>query len=211
MDRQEKTAVARRAYRMGARAEAAEQTRQRILVAARELFMAAPFFDDVSLEQIAERAGVALKTVQRRFNSKDELVIACAQTEEQERVVSPGDVAEVVRVLSARYDATMDVMLRYIALEPRVPAVAALLAQARQGHWDWLERVFAPFLPARRGPLRRRRVAELFVATEIYAWHALRRRLGLGQGLAEQALRETLGALLARWADEPAGKELSDA
>ena len=47
----------KRRYRMGARAAAAAHTRERILQAARELFMAAPFFDDVSLEQIAERTG----------------------------------------------------------------------------------------------------------------------------------------------------------
>jgi AcrR family transcriptional regulator len=193
-------AAPKRRYRMAARAEAAEDTRQRILEAARELFMAAPFFDDVSLEQIAERAGVALKTVQRRFHSKDELVLACARTEADERSVTPGDVPGVVRVLADRYEAMMDVTLRYLALEPRAPAVAALLSDARRGHWSWLEAAFAPFLPERQGPLRRRRVAELFVATEIYAWHSLRRRFGLERGVAEQALTETLEALVARWA-----------
>jgi len=184
---------------MGVRAEAAGETRQRILEAARELFMAAPFFDDVSLEQIAERAGVALKTVQRRFLSKDDLVLACARTEAQERAVTPGDLPGVVRVLADRYEASMDTTLRYLALEPRTPAVAALLADARHGHWQWLETAFSPYLPARQGPLRRRRVAELFVATEIYAWHALRRRFGLERSVAEEALRETLESLVARW------------
>ena len=196
---------------MGARADAAEETRTRILDAARELFMAAPFFDDVSLEQIAERAGVALKTVQRRFNSKDELVLACARTERREREVPVGDVAAVVRTLGARYEETMDVMLRYIALEPRLPAVAELLADARRGHYQWLEQVFAPYLPGGRGALHRRRVAELFVATEIYSFHALRRHLGFGRELAEQALLETLQALIARWEHEPeARKEEAD-
>ncbi|HTV26072.1 MAG TPA: helix-turn-helix domain-containing protein [Polyangiaceae bacterium] len=200
MDETERTENgAKRRYRMGARAEAAEETRQRILEAARELFMAATFFDDVSLEQIAERAGVALKTVQRRFQSKDELVLACARTETDERTVAPGDMASIVGVLADRYEAMMDVSLRYLALEPRVPAVAALLDDARRGHWKWLETAFAPHLPAQAGPLRRRRVAELFVATEIYTWHSLRRRFELERDVAEDALRETLEALVARW------------
>lgn len=196
---------------MGARADAAEETRRRILEAAHELFMAAPFFDDVSLEQIAERAGVALKTVQRRFVSKDELVLACARTEADERSVEPGDLPGVVRVLADRYEAVMDVSARYLALEPRAPAVAELLADARQGHWGWLEAAFAPFLPARPGPLRRRRVAELFVATEIYAWHTLRRRFELDRSLAEDALRETLEALVARWSAMTAAPPTSPA
>src|SRR5689334_15943416 len=195
----------KRRYRMGARAAAAAQTRERILEAARELFMAAPFFDDVSLEQIAERAGVALKTVQRRFGSKDELMLESARHETRERLVEPGDLSAIVRVLSARYEETMDVMLRYLPLEARLPAVASLLAQARQGHWRWLEDAFAPQLPEPGSPLHRRRVAELFVATEVYAWHALRRHFGLGPKLAEQALRETLEALIQRWQAEPKG------
>lgn len=195
--------AAKRPYRMGARAEAAEQTRLRILDAARELFTAAPFFDEVTLEQIAERAGVALKTVQRRFNSKDELLLACAQGEAEERVVAPGDLDAIIEVLCSRYEATMDVNARYLAIEPRVAAVAELFDRARRGHWAWLEQAFEPFLPARRSALRRRRVAELFIATEIYAWHSLRRRLGLSQQLAEQALRETLVALVARWKLQP--------
>jgi AcrR family transcriptional regulator len=196
-------AAPKRRYRMGARAESAEDTRRRILEAARELFMAAPFFDDVSLEQIAERARVALKTVQRRFRSKDELVLACARTEADERSVTPGDLPGIVRVLADRYEAMMDVTLRYLALEPRTPAVAELLSDARRGHWSWLEAAFAPFLPERQGRLRRRRVAELFVATEIYAWHSLRRRFGLERAVAEEAVHETLEALIARWAAGP--------
>jgi AcrR family transcriptional regulator len=188
-----------RQYRMGARAEAAEQTRQRILVAARDLFLSAPYYDDVTLEQIAARADVALKTVLRRFRSKDELLVASAQTEAEERSVPAGDVEAVVRVLSARYEQNMDLVLRYLPMEARVAPIAHVLAQARQGHWDWLEQAFAPQLSGSRGALRRRRVGELFVATEIYAWHALRRRFGLSQRAAEQVLRETLEALVACW------------
>lgn len=190
---------------MGARAEAAERTRQRILGAARESFWAAEQYGDVTLEQIAKRAGVSLKTVLRRFASKDALLLASSEAEADERAVPPGDLEAIVRVLSTRYEASMDVMLRYITLEPRISGVAQLLRHARRGHWRWLEQAFAPFLPA-RGPLRRQRVAQLFVMTEIYSWHALRRRLGLGARLAEHALRESLGALVACWAAESAAK-----
>jgi AcrR family transcriptional regulator len=196
----------KREYRMGARADAAAQTRLRILTAARELFWAAAHYDDVTLEQVAERAGVSLKTVLRRFLSKDELLLASAETEAEERVVPPGDLDAIVQVLSARYEASMDVMLRYIPLEPRVTGIAQLLSQARQGHWAWLEHAFAPLLPP-KGPLRRKRVAQLFVVTEIYSWHVLRRRMGLGPGVAEQVLRESIDALVSHWAALAASDE----
>ena len=50
----------KRRYRMATRALSAAATRQRILDVARELFLGAPSFDDVSLEQIAESLGVRL-------------------------------------------------------------------------------------------------------------------------------------------------------
>ena len=196
---QKREGTRKREYRMGARAEAAELTRQNIVAAARDLFLSAAYYDDVTLEQIAERAGVSLKTVVRRFRSKDELLVASAHTEAEQRSVPAGDLEAIVRVLSARYEESMDVVLRYLPMEAKVAPIAHVLGQARQGHWDWLEQAFAPQLSGSRGALRRRRVAELFVATEIYAWHALRRRFGLSQRAAEQVLRETLDALVACW------------
>jgi len=189
----------RRRYRMAARAQAAALTRQRILDVARDLFLRAPSFDAVSLEQIAQQAGVALKTVQRRFGTKDQLLLECAQGERGERNITPGDIAGIAHVLATRYEATMDATLRYLAVEARVPAVAQLFAGARSGHWRWLEEAFAPYLPARRSRLQRQRVAELFAATEVHAWHSWRRRLGVSRDVAEKALTEMLEALVAHW------------
>ena len=189
----------RRRYRMATRALSAAATRRRILDSARELLLAAPSFDEVSLEQIAERAGVALKTVQRRFGSKDALLIECAQGERALREVTPGDIAGIAHVLATRHEASMDAAVRYLALEARVPALAQRFAGARSSHWRWLEEVFAPYLPARRSRLQRQRVAELFAATEVYVWHGWRRRFGISRNQAEQALTEMLEALVARW------------
>jgi len=66
-----------RPYRMTARAQAAEATAQAIIAAARVLFAERPY-DQVSLPVIAERAGVTVQTVLRRFGSKEELFAAAA-------------------------------------------------------------------------------------------------------------------------------------
>lgn len=189
----------RRRYHMASRALSAAATRQRILDAARELFLGAPSFDHVSLEQIAERAGVAAKTVQRRFGSKDALLVECAQGERAERKVTPGDIASIAHLLASRHEATMDLVVRYLALEARVPALTQAFASARAGHWRWLEEAFAPYLPTRRSRLQRQRVAELFAATEVYSWHSWRRRFGISRDQAEKALTEILEALVGRW------------
>jgi AcrR family transcriptional regulator len=70
---------------MGARADAAEQTRQRILQAALELFLTRDP-DEITLEAIAERAEITLQTVLRKFGSKDALFAAAAEHKSAEIV-----------------------------------------------------------------------------------------------------------------------------
>src|SRR5262245_31426724 len=96
----------KRHYDMALRSASVEETRRRILLAAKDLFAHASY-DAVSLEQIADRAEVALKTVLRQFHSKEELLLAGVQTfrdiETQSRLVERGDIAGVARVLTNRY------------------------------------------------------------------------------------------------------------
>ena len=59
-----------RAYRLGQREVASEQTRSRILDAARELLVAADDFTAFSIDAIAKRADVARMTVYHQFGPK---------------------------------------------------------------------------------------------------------------------------------------------
>src|SRR3712207_1583619 len=100
--------VARRNYRMGARAEAARATGERILDAAIEVFWERPT-DQISLEEVARRAGVTKQTVLRRFESKAGLVAAAAermaaQVDDERKGVAPGDVRGAVEVVVAHYE-----------------------------------------------------------------------------------------------------------
>ena len=195
---------------MDARAAAAARTAERILEAGRELFTTC-HYEAVSLEALANRAGVTVKTVLRRFGSKDALLLACSQVygtrEQAARAVPVGDIAAVAAVLSERYEATMDLMARYWPLEDRIPAVAEMMARARASHKVWLAEIFAPYLPERRNRRHQRRLAELFGVTEIFVWHSWRTRLGLGADVATEAMREALYALVARWSDHTPGRE----
>ena len=64
-----------RTYTMTARAAAAEDTRRRIIDAAIALAGERPFVD-ITLEAVAERAEVSVKTVLRQFGSRDGLLAA---------------------------------------------------------------------------------------------------------------------------------------
>src|SRR5215218_9961518 len=120
----------RRPYRMRARAEAAAVTGRRILEAVMELHMEC-FFDQVSLEDIAERSGVTVQTVIRRFGSKERLIEAAAeegksQVVRQRDQAPVGDVEGAAKNLVDHYEEWGDGVLRLLAQEERVPALRAI-------------------------------------------------------------------------------------
>ena len=67
-----------RSYRMRARADAAEQTRLRIIGAAIELGFEKPVAA-ITLPVIAERASVSVQTVLRQFGSREALIEEAAE------------------------------------------------------------------------------------------------------------------------------------
>jgi len=69
-----------RPYRLGQRQAATEQTRARILTAARELLIASDGFSGFSIEAVAHKADVARMTVYHQFGSKIGLLEALSDS-----------------------------------------------------------------------------------------------------------------------------------
>ncbi len=192
----------KRPYRMRARAEAAAETGRRILEATIEL-LRDRFFDQVSLEDIAERAGVTVRTVIRRFGSKEQLIEAAAeegtrQVTHQRDQAPVGDIEGAVNNLMEHYEEWGESALRLLAQEERVPAFRSITDAGRAFHYAWVERTFAPLLAKRTGEERRRLLAELIAVCDVYFWKLLRRDLGLSREQTELAIRETILALKGR-------------
>lgn len=166
---------------MRARAEAAERTAERVMDAAIELWRVEPY-DQMTLKEIADRAGVSLSTVMRRFGSKDGLAEAVLRsdrvgTQSNRDAVAEGDVAGAVRMIVSEYEVYGDAVMRMIGLEERMDVVRHVVAAGRVAHEEWVERVFGPLLePA---PRRRLQVLQLVTATDVYTWKLLRRDRGL--------------------------------
>ena len=189
----------KRPYRMRARAEAVAETGRRILEAVIELHRER-FYDQVSLEDIADRAGVTVQTVLRRFGSKERLIEAA--TEEVKRQIThqraqapTGDIEGAVKNLMEHYEEWGETALRLLAQEERVPAFRSVTEAGRALHYEWVERTFAPLLAKRTGMARRRLLAELIAICDVYFWKLLRRDLGLSREQTELAIRETILAL----------------
>ncbi|WP_052423626.1 TetR/AcrR family transcriptional regulator [Nonomuraea candida] len=188
---------ARRPYRMGARAAAMEATRNRVMAAAAALWTRR-WYDDVTLQHIADEAGVSVQTVVNHFGGKEELADALADVAASQaalnRQAPTGDVAAIVAVLFEDYERHGDANALYTAQIDRVPAFARAAAHARVQHRAWLEQVFADRLPA-AGPEREHALHLHYAATDIYLWKLWRRDLGLSRQEAERAMRDLLTSI----------------
>jgi AcrR family transcriptional regulator len=185
---------------MSARADAVQQTGERILAAAFERFKVA-LFDEVTLDQIAADAQVTVQTVIRRFGSKEGIVEALTQIREAEvdaqRAEAPvGDLGGAIANLVEHYESEGDLMMHLLRQENRVPAFAEVAARGRRIHAQWCARVFAPWLDARSGIDRQRLSAQLVAICDLYTWHLLRRQQGLSQRQTKLALLELVEGTL---------------
>lgn len=166
-----------RPYKMRARAEAAEQTAERVMDAAIALWRQRPY-DEITLNEIAAHAGVALSTVMRRFGSKDRLAEAVLMsdrvgTQAGRDEVPAGNVLAAVQMIVGDYELNGDAVIRMLALEERIEAVRLVVAAGRAAHEDWVIRVFGPLLS--RGSRRKVGILQLVAATDVYTWKLLRR------------------------------------
>jgi AcrR family transcriptional regulator len=189
-----------RPYRMTARAATTAATGERILNAAVETFWERPTVE-LSLNEIASRAGVTVQTVIRRFGSKDGVVAAAVEREtakvgrqrDPALVTSPTD---AVRQLVDHYEVLGDRVIQMLAEEVRTPALGQVAETGRRFHREWCEQVFAAALSPLAGRERERRLAQLVAVCDVYTWKLLRRDAGLSRRQTELALLELLEPLL---------------
>ena len=182
---------------MTARAEAAERTRVAILDAAVQL-VTTRLLADISLDDIAAEAGVSVQTVLRRFGSRAGLIDAATthggQEVVAERQAPVGDVRAAVQVVVAHYERRGDGVVLLLSQETTDPRVRRITDNGRGLHREWVETVFAPYLPA--APAARQALVDLLaVATDVYTWKQLRRDLGLDRPTTEQRIRQLVSAL----------------
>jgi AcrR family transcriptional regulator len=188
-----------RTYRMVARAEAAERTRLEVLHAALALFTREPF-GSITLQAIADEAGVTLQTVLRKFGSKEGLFEAAAG-EVERRVLEertqdlPADVDAALSQLVASYERIGEFNWRALCQEDQFPFISAGMHRARELHREWLAHFFQAELAGARPAERARRLELLFGATDFYLWKLYRKDLGHSRAVATSLLRDAVHAL----------------
>lgn len=190
----------KRPYRMKARAEAAETTRKKILDAV-EVAFEELFYDEITLTEVATRAGVSVQTVLRHFESKENLFVASyLHTGEKmgaDRGPLPiGDPRKIVGDLVEHYERFGDRILWLLAQEEREQMLKHLADAGRLYHLQWCRQAFSPALEGLRGKTYERRLAQLVAATDIYTWKLLRRDRELSRPQTKLAMQELIEPLM---------------
>jgi AcrR family transcriptional regulator len=186
----------KRTYTMGARARAVEDTRTRIREALFEL-ATTRVFPEISLEDVAQEAGVSVQTVLRHFGSRAALIESNIQYAidrvESERAAPEGDVDDAIRVLVDHYELRGDTVLLMLAQEAGDEQVHRLTENGRRMHRDWVRTTFADVTADREDV-----VDLLVVATDVYTWKLLRRDRGLSRARTEQQMRTLIHAVVSQ-------------
>ena len=192
---------AARAYRMTARAEAAERTGQRIIDAMLCLYADVPY-DRIRLEDVASEADVTVQTVIRRFGTKHGLLAATVERElsrlAADRAAAVGESPEAtLHSLVRYYENHGALILKLYAEAGQAPGVPELAARSRSYHVSWCREAFAERLDGIHDrATRRRRLAQVVAVCDATTWRILRFDGGLTARQTEEALSEMLLPLL---------------
>lgn len=190
----------RRRYVMRHRAAAVAETRDRIVRGA----IAAAYERltlELTLQDVADRAGVTVQTVLRHFGNRDGLMDAALATAsadvDTERRVPPGDVEAAVLAVVAHYERVGDFAVALLAEAQRSDRARAFAEPGKAFHRRWVEESFGPQLEACAGEGVDELTDLLAVATDVYAWVLLRRDRGLTREATAARMRALVEAVLA--------------
>jgi AcrR family transcriptional regulator len=182
-----------RKYTMGARAQAVDATRRRIMDALISLAGERPFAE-LTLDTIAERGGVSVQTVLRQFGSRDglfaEAMDAAMVDAGDERRTPPGDVAAAVRIVVDHYERRGRTALLMLAQEGYDDVARKATDRGKAMHRDWVRDAFAPATDDET------LLDLLVVASDVYTWKLLRIDRGHSRTVTERRMHQLVDAVL---------------
>jgi AcrR family transcriptional regulator len=186
----------RRSYRLGRRAEAAEETRRRIVEATSRLH-AERGIADTSMKDIAERAGVSVGTVYHHFPTYPDAIVACgAYTAEQ--VPAPTEaIYDGAATRRERIERLVEALFDYYERIPALVSVrrdrhiAEVLDEVVEQEADNRLTLVARAIGARK---RDRQSALVAALVDLDVYRALRR-----QGFNTTRAGKRIAALLNGW------------
>lgn len=183
------------------RARQARANTDAIVTAIVALLKRARRVSHITLEDIGRESGVTVRTVLRRFGSRDGALEAgfAEMKEEFNRLrvpTAPGDVAAAVRSMLDQYEQIGEINMRALEEEHDLPLLHRMLEEARRMHRAWLTEVFAPQLAEFPDSERAKRMISLYASTDSYLWKLLRRDLRCSREETQDAFHRLVEGVL---------------
>lgn len=175
----------KRCYNMQVRAKKVSDNEVRILKSIFGLWEKLSIHE-ITLEMVAKDSGVTVRTILRKFGSKEGLIEACVEKDisnikKDRDTAAVGDYPQVLKILLKDYERIGDAIIRTLAVEQELPIAKKILDNGRAYHREWCEKVFSPFLPDQDASDYESKLLSFITATEFYLWKLLRRDLNKSQ------------------------------
>ncbi|MEQ1884176.1 MAG: TetR/AcrR family transcriptional regulator [Bryobacteraceae bacterium] len=190
-----------RAYHQEARAQQTEANIQGIVDATVALVRSARRVSEITLDHIAERCGLTVRTILRRFGSRDGLMaLAFTQIQSEidgSKVRTPaGDIDSALKSLLSQYEEMGDLNIRALEEEDQIPQLHEMLQFGRASHREWLRSTFGPHLAGKGAEEQEQWLTTYYAATEVYLWKVLRRDLGLDRDQTAATFRRLVDGVM---------------
>jgi AcrR family transcriptional regulator len=185
-----------RKYKMGVRAKAAEMTSKEIIRVVGELWMKYSLHE-ITLEMIAQETGVTVRTILRKYGSKESLFDAALQEDtagiqDVRKKAQAGNIDQSISILINEYEYAGLAVIRTLAVENDLPVAAKILKKGRELHKEWCGRIFAEYLPSPNDKEYQILLGAFYAAPDVYKWKLLRIDLGYSKEKTEEIFLKTI-------------------
>ncbi|MFB6340195.1 TetR/AcrR family transcriptional regulator [Saccharicrinis sp. FJH62] len=175
----------KRSYNNTRRAKEAGNTKNKIIKTV-GLLWTKHSLKDITLEMIAKESGVTIRTILRKFGSKEMLLEECVSLDAPDimhgrETVIVGDVDQTLQTLLSNYESMGEAAVRTINLEPELDIARKIGEEGRKKHREWCARMFAPYLPKPDTSHYETDLTAFIACTEIYLWKLMRKDLKMGE------------------------------
>jgi AcrR family transcriptional regulator len=191
-----------RTYRQDARAQQTQANADRVVQTAVSLVKNTKRTADITLDEVSQGSGVTVRTILRRFRSRDGVLEAAfAQIKTEFRSyrapTTPGDIDAAIGALLDQYERIGDLNIRALEQEHQLPLLHRTLTDARRSHREWLQHTFGPQLSQLPAREHDHRITSLYAATDVYLWKLLRRDLARDSDHKQEAITTIVNGVLA--------------
>lgn len=183
------------------RAKQVARNDKNIIDAMADLWLEVPL-SELTLDKVAEKSGVTVRTILRKYGTKEGLLNACIENigdrfTQMRMQVIPGDLPGIVDALLEEYERMGEALIRTLTVEYEFPSTFEMLKKARKVHRGWCVLVFDPFLPSESSERYEIKLSAFIAGTEFYLWKLLRRDIGKSQEQCREIFLFTLESLAA--------------